>query len=77
MDHDALRDPASLQAAIRLLVGEPELVIVDARVLRLLMGSLSELIILRRFATSGQFGMFENVGGPDERFVWDQDDLCP
>jgi len=69
--------PESVREAIRLAAGEPELVIVDARVLRLLMGPLSELIILKRFATSGQFGRFENVGAEDERFVWDDQELCP
>ncbi|MEE8606273.1 MAG: hypothetical protein V3S55_01610 [Nitrospiraceae bacterium] len=62
-----------LVGKIELLTGQPELVIVDARVLRLLMGDLAPLIILKQF-TPEQLGL-QIVS--DERFVWDDDPVCP
>ena len=61
-----------LPAELELLRGEPELVIVDARVLRLLMGPLAKLIILETVEMGpGQLAIGE------ERFVWDDDPVCP
>jgi len=68
----------SVREAVRIAVGSPELVVVDARVLRLLMGDLANLIILGS-AHDRKPGMLADRGQQfiDELFVWDQDDLCP
>jgi len=63
-----------IREAIRLAAGEPELVVVDARVLRLLMGDLAQLIIL---GPAGAGGMVKDFSRPGEEvFVWDDDQLC-
>jgi len=68
----------SVREAVRIAVGTPELVVVDARVLRLLMGDLANLIILGQ-AHDGKPGMMADRGQEhvDEIFVWDRDSLCP
>lgn len=56
-----------LQAPLELPGGEPELVIVDARTLRLLMGDLAQLIILQTVEVgAGHLAIGE------ERFAWDE-----
>ena len=70
----------SVREALRIAVGEPELVVVDARVLRLLMGDLAQLIILapapmRTVRTL--FGQQRFLAVGEEPFVWDEDLLCP
>ncbi len=69
-----LFDPTSIEAAIRLLTGKPELVVVDARVLRILMGDLAGLIIL------GDAMRFQPVGPQlppgEERFAWEDEPPC-
>ncbi len=62
-----------LARAVLSLGGEPELVIVDARTLRLLMGDLAPLIILREF-TQEQLGLTVGIEQP---FAWDQPLPCP
>lgn len=57
---------------LRLAAGEPELVIVDARVLRLLMPGLSQLIILGPVDPQKAAAVFVD----EFLFVWDEDDLC-
>ncbi len=52
---------------VRLLAGEPELVVVDARVLRLLMGDLASLIILRRLGAPRR-----PIAADPEQYVWDE-----
>ena len=59
-----------LSAALQILAGDPELVIVDARVLRLLMGDLAELIILE--AATGPI-RWSQLPEDEEAFVWDED----
>jgi len=73
-DHVSLVSPQlqELPPELELLRGEPELVIVDARVLRLLMGPLARLIILKTVEMGpGVLAIGE------ERFVWDDDEICP
>ncbi len=57
-----------------LLAGEPQLVIVDARVLQLLMGDLANLIIL------GEAGSLPGgttaIGHLDEPYFWDDINPC-
>ena len=70
-------NPDDLARAILSLAGEPELVIVDARTLRLLMGDLAALIILKKF----ELGPGHLAVG-EEKFVWDEPEpgkttLCP
>lgn len=70
-------------AALELATGEPELVVVDARALRLIMGPLGQLLILRPLQQGGPRGRGGlPFGGSDhdpdvEGYVWDEDDLCP
>jgi len=59
-------------AILEIGFGEPELVIVDARILRLLMGGLAPLIIL----SDVEIGKRSLAIG-EERFVWDDDPVCP
>jgi len=66
-------NPTGIEAAIRLLTGQPELVLVDARVLRLLMGDLADLIILDR-ANSLLDRLA--VTTDDEPYVWDRRSPC-
>lgn len=64
-------DPDVLnRALLELASGEPELVVVDARVLRLVFGPLAQLIILRPV---GGRSFPADEDGP---FIWDDDDLC-
>ncbi len=60
------------EALLRIGHGDPELVIVDARILRLLMPGIAELLILEKFEVGpGHLAIGE------ERFAWDDDPLCP
>ena len=77
-------DPLALTEAIRLLTGDPELVIVDFRVLRLLMGDLAGLIVLDRVSDPDFHGLsgFTNAvladfeRSEDESFAWDNESPC-
>lgn len=65
-------DPSDVSQAIRLAAGEPDLVIVDRRVLQLLMGDLARLIVL------GDVADYLPEAAPvadedDEGFIWDKD----
>lgn len=60
-----------MRAALELADGEPELVVVDARALRLIMGPLGQLLILRPLAQ----GRAPLPPG-EEPYAWDSDDLC-
>lgn len=71
-----------MDAALELATGEPELVVVDARALRLIMGPLGQLLILRPLHQGGpRRGGLPFRGSdhdPDvEGYVWDDDELCP
>ncbi len=70
-------NPSGIEAAIRLLTGEPELVIVDARVIRLLMGDLANLIILgtNRELLAHDPGL-RGVTVDEEAYVWDRRSPC-
>ena len=74
-------DPLSITEAIRLLTGDPELVIVDFRVLRLLMGDLAGLIVLDRVSDPEFHGLnaaladFER-SETDEPLAWDDESPC-
>lgn len=70
--------PTELGRALQLLTGDPELVVVDARVLRLLMGDLAPLIILGPVpgiagleAALADREMFSDDGP----FAWDGDEF--
>jgi len=71
---------SEVQCALQDVSGPAELVIVDARTLRLLMAGLEPLIILARFDEmscqrligTGQL----KPAFPEEKFVWDDDPLC-
>jgi len=78
---DLHADSTSLAAAIRLLTGDPELVIVDFRVLRLIMGDLAGLIVLDSVSDPEFHGLTVPVPGfdrsePDESFAWDDESPC-
>lgn len=72
-----------INAALELARGEPQLVAVDARVLRLLMGELASLI-MRGTCTSvdprfgqGPVGGFRSaLHGDLDAFIWDRDSPC-
>jgi len=66
----------SVREAVRIAIGTPDLVIVDARVLRLLMGDLAGLIILGPAEQGGARATFRDFEDPEELFVWDEDSLC-
>lgn len=74
--------PEDVRAAIAILRGPPELVVVDERVLRLLMGRLADLIILRDVGDPIRFARDPDqlpllMGGDDDGpYVWDDDDPC-
>jgi len=76
----ALVTLSEVQCAVQDVTGDPELVIVDRRTLRLLMAGLEPLIILaqfdemscRRLIGTGQL----QPALPEEKFVWDDDPLC-
>lgn len=59
---------ATIEGALELVSGAPELVVVDARVLRLLMGDLASLIILRRLGAPSR-----PIPAGGEPYVWDED----
>jgi len=67
--------PDEIKAHLELL-GDPELVVVDARTLRLLAGDLADLIILQEadaFCEMKQPRPVFREGLLRERFVWDDD----
>ncbi len=74
MNHLSFQDPTSVSEAIRLLTGEPELVVVDFRVLRLLMGELAHLIVLER-VSSRQMDRLE-TDSDQGSFAWDDESPC-
>ena len=75
--HVQVTDPLSITEAIRILTGDPELVIVDFRVLRLLMGDLAGLIVLDRVSDPEFHGLAPQRGGPgQESFAWDDESPC-
>ncbi len=75
--HGTLEDPAGIRAAVALLVGDPELVIVDFRVLRLLMGDLAGLLVLQRVMDADFHGLGPQNGDPgQESFAWDDESPC-
>jgi len=74
MDHGQIRTE-DIAAALSLAVGDPELVIVDARVLRLLMPGLSSLIILG--PAPGEMRSFAHPFDDEEDvYVWDRRSPC-
>lgn len=73
MDHDALK-VHDIKAAVRIAVGDPEPVLVDRRVLRLILGDLAELIILDRRSQLASSQM--RIDPDQEHFVWDEDSPC-
>jgi len=62
------------RALLQLAAGTPELVVVDARVLRVLMGDLAYLIILG--PALGQRPPGASYDPDEDGYVWDSDDLC-
>jgi len=70
-------DPLSITEAIRLLTGDPELVIVDFRVLRLLMGDLAGLIVLDTVSDPDFHGLGPQISDSgQESFAWDDESPC-
>ena len=70
-------DPLSITEAIRILTGDPELVIVDFRVLKLLMGDLAGLIVLEKLQDPEFHGL--DPRHPEfefEPFAWDDESPC-
>ena len=77
--HVQVTDPLSITEAIRILTGDPELVIVDFRVLRLLMGDLAGLIVLDRVSDPEFHGLGPQksaAASVDESFAWDDESPC-
>lgn len=58
------------EAILALATGEPELVMVDARVLRVLLGPLADLILMAPVNPA------LSLPPDEEPFVWDDDDPC-
>ncbi len=73
-------DVGDISAAIELAVGDPDLVLVDRRVLRLLMGDLAELLVLssadKPFTVRGPFALQLELPPGERPYVWDDDDPC-
>ena len=75
--HVQVTDPLTVTEAIRLLTGEPELVIVDFRVLRLLMGDLAGLIVLDTVSDPEFHGLGPQISDSEqESFAWDDESPC-
>ena len=75
--HVQVTDRLSITEAIRILTGDPELVIVDFRVLRLLMGDLAGLIVLERLTDPEFHGFVTGAREPgEEPFAWDDESPC-
>lgn len=71
-----ITDRLSIQAAIELLTGKPDLVVVDFRVLRLLMGDLAHLIVLETFDEAKSDRMAEQRAAFEDSFAWDDEPPC-
>lgn len=77
-DRDLVDQGALERAILSAARSEPELVIVDAQVLRILMGDLARLLILDTFeGACKKIGLTDGAlleGEPP--YVWDSDPLC-
>ena len=72
-----ITDPLTITGAIRFLTGDPELVIVDFRVLKLLLGDLAGLIVLDRVSDPDFHGLGPQFGDPEQdSFAWDDESPC-
>ena len=70
-------DPLSITEAIRILTGDPELVVVDFRVLRLLMGDLAGLIVLGEVTDPDFHGLGPQISDSEQQsFAWDDESPC-
>jgi hypothetical protein len=70
-------DPELLdRALLELATGEPELVLVDKRVLRVLLGPLVDLIVMTptNYGTAGFRGRAPLLPPGEEPYVWDEPD---
>ena len=61
----------SIEGALELLTGPPQLVVVDRRILDLIMGDLAPLIILRDLGNDRRMGP-----ALAEMYIWDEDEPC-
>lgn len=68
-------DPDLLdRALLELAAGDPELVLVDRRVLNVLLGPLADLVVMMPYR-SGPLGG-SSYDPDDDGYVWDHDDIC-
>lgn len=72
--HVQVADELTVRGAIELLTGKPDLVVVDFRVLKLLMGDLAHLIVLES-VSSRQMDRLE-TDPAQETFAWDDESPC-
>lgn len=72
-----------INSALAIVVGDPELVAVDARVMRLLLGDLAPLVFLGsctsvdpRFGHGPVGGFRSALDLDDGPYIWDRDSPC-